>query len=134
MTSYELTVNELIASIDVIYLAVFANGRFNENQKDTLNDEFDRLDLTDDGRFLSRKLAQRLKAEFERDYQAALDSVFFALEQLQYAPDRSHRLMVLYMTVVESDGIVTPNEESLGRELADVLHLDSEYYFDIRTD
>jgi len=125
---------ELILLIKVMYLAVFANGDFNPHQKGVLNDEFERLGLDGDARFMSRKLAQRQKVALEEDFYNALDEIFFAVSAVGDEPELAHRLLVLYMTIVESDGIITVPEEVLARELADCLCLDIDYYLDHRTD
>jgi len=134
-TDSELTLNQLISRIKVMYLAVFANGKFNENQKTALNDEFEKLGLQDDTRFVSRKLAQRQRAELESNFHEALDHIFFSLERCAVDTEFSHQLLELYLTIAESDGFVTDAEEVLAKELADVLNLDIEYYLvRMRTD
>ncbi|NIG12988.1 hypothetical protein F3J37_01290 [Pantoea sp. Al-1710] len=130
----ELTLNELIASLKVMYLAVFANGEYNENQKEMLNDIFEAMGLEGDARFVSRKLAERQKAELERDYHSALDNIFYSLEQLPDDKERSHRLMTLYFDIAESDSDMTESEEIIAQELADCLDLDIDYYLRNRTD
>jgi len=128
--SGDIPLNELISRIKVMYLAVYANGAFNESQKDTLNDEFEALGLEGDARFMSRKLAQRQRAELDRDFHNALDEIFYTVSIYSERADVAHRLLVLFMKIVESDGIITQSEEVLARELAECLDLDIDYYLD----
>jgi len=128
--SGDIPLNELISRIKVMYLAVYANGAFNESQKDTLIDEFEALGLEGDARFMSRKLAQRQRAELDRDFHNALDEIFYTVSIYSERADIAHRLLVLFMKIVESDGIITQSEEVLARELAECLDLDIDYYLD----
>jgi len=132
--STEITVNELIARIKVMYLAVFANGEFDEQLKETLNNEFEELSLCDDARFMSRKLAQRIKTEFERDFHGTIDQIFISLEPLSARPECGHLLLMLYLSMVERDSEMTDAEEVLGMELAETLNLDIDYHLTNRTD
>lgn len=126
----DLQLNELISQVKVMYLAIFANGSFNENQKAALNDAFEAMGLQGDARFMSRKLALRQRAELERDFHHALDEIFYSVSMFCERSDVGHRLLGLYMSIVESDGMITEAEETLACELADCLDLDVDYYLD----
>jgi len=128
--SGDIPVNELISRIKVMYLAVYANGSFNDDLKAILNEEFEALGLEGDARFISRKLAQRQRAELDRDFHNALDEIFYTVSMFSERAHVAHRLLVLFMKMVESDGIITQSEEVLARELAECLDLDIDYYLD----
>jgi len=128
--SGDIALNELISRIKVIYLAVYANGSFNDDLKAILNEEFEALGLEGDARFISRKLAQRQRAELDRDFHNALDEIFYTVSMFSEREEVAHRLLVLFMKIVESNGIITQSEEVLARELAECLDLDIDYYLD----
>ncbi|WP_158249860.1 hypothetical protein [Pantoea sp. ICBG 1758] len=114
-------------------LALFANGEVNEDLKPAITELIEALDLSEEGRFLCRKLMSRQQAELERDFHTALDQLFFSLEPVADWPNMAHRVQVIYMVLVEEKGELTESEITLAQELAETLALDVDYYLD-RTD
>ena len=129
----DLTLIEFTARINVMNLALYANGEVNEDLKPSINELIEALDLSEEGRFLCRKLMARQQAELERDFHSALDQLFFSLEPVADWPKMAHRLQVIYMVLVEEKGELTESEITLAQELAEILGLDADYYLD-RTD
>jgi len=124
----DLTVIEWLGIIKVMSLAIHASGNCNERLKIATNGVLNDLGLPKDSLYVSRKLMQRLRFEFEMDFHAAVDRVFCELEEVADNASLSHRLMLIYLNIVESESPITSEEETLAAELADALGLDIDYY------